>query len=238
MKDLINFDDVNNKIITIREQSVILDSDVAMLYGVKTMHINQAIKNNPDKFPEGYVFELTPSEKQEAIAIFENRNIGSEWHVVEDLHHTPCTSSVAHSELENPNTGHEWHVIKIFDNMPPTLSVAHSEKIKRSPTLPKAFTERGLYMLATILKSPQATQTTLAIVEAFTKIRELSRAVVELAQAPEDEQKQLSIMQKSGEILSDIIRNDLKTTSTETSFELNLLAMLKLKHTINKREKD
>ena len=208
MKDLINFDDVNNKIITIREQSVILDSDVAMLYGVKTRDINKSVANNPDKFPEGYVFELTPNEKQEAVAIFENRNIGSEWHVVENLHH-----------------------------MPPTLSVAHSEKIKRSPTLPKAFTEKGLYMLATILKSPQATQTTLAIVEAFTKIRELSRAVVELAQAPEDEQKQLSIMQKSGEILSDIIRNDLKTTSTETSFELNLLAMLKLKHTI-KREKD
>jgi len=128
-------------------------------------------------------------------------------------------------------------VIKNFDNLGYTPSVAHLEKIKFSPTLPKAFTEKGLYMLATILKSPQATQTTLAIVEAFTKIRELSRAVVELAQAPEDEQKQLSIMQKSGEILSDIIRNDLKTTSTETSFELNLLAMLKLKHTI-KREKD
>jgi hypothetical protein len=49
--------------------------------------------------------------------------------------------------------------------------------------------------------------------------------------------KQLSIMQKSGEILSDIIRNDLKTKSTETSFELNLLAMMKLKHII-KREAD
>jgi len=237
MKDLINFDDVNNKIITIREQSVILDSDVAMLYGVKTMRINEAVRNNPDKFPEGYVFELTPNEKQEAVEFFENRNTGPEWHVVENLHHMPCTFSVAHSELENPNTSPEKDVIENFDNMPPTLSVAHSEKIKRSPTLPKAFTEKGLYMLATILKSPQATQTTLAIVEAFTKIRELSRAVVELAQAPEDEQKQLSIMQKSGEILSDIIRNDLKTTSTETSFELNLLAMLKLKHTI-KREKD
>jgi len=237
MKDLINFDDVNNKIITIREQSVILDSDVAMLYGVETKRINEAIRNNPDKFPGGYVFELTPNEKQEAVEFFENRNTGSECDVVENFDHMPPTLSVAHSELENPNTSPEKDVIENFDNMPPTLSVAHSEKIKRSPTLPKAFTEKGLYMLATILKSPQATQTTLAIVEAFTKIRELSRAVVELAQAPEDEQKQLSIMQKSGEILSDIIRNDLKTTSTETSFELNLLAMLKLKHTI-KREKD
>jgi len=92
-------------------------------------------------------------------------------------------------------------------------------------------------MLATILKSPQATETTIAIVEAFTKIRELSRAVVELVEAPDDEQKQQSIMQKSGEILSDIIKKDLKTKSTETSFELNLLAMVKVKHTI-KREAD
>jgi len=163
MKDLINFDDVNNKIITIRAQSVILDSDVAMLYGVKTRDINKSVANNPDKFPEGYVFELTPTEKQEVVDFFENRNIGSEWHVVENLHHMPCTSSVAHFELESPNTGPERHVIENFDNMPLTLSVAHSEKIKRSPTLPKAFTEKGLYMLATILKSPQATQTTLAV---------------------------------------------------------------------------
>ena len=92
-------------------------------------------------------------------------------------------------------------------------------------------------MLATILKSPTATQTTIAIVEAFTKIRELSHAVAQLVEAPDDEQKQMSIMQKSGEILSDIIKNDLKTKSTETSFELNLLAMVKVKHTI-KREVD
>ncbi|MDR2910067.1 MAG: ORF6N domain-containing protein [Bacteroidales bacterium] len=55
-------------------------------------------------------------------------------------------------------------VIEIFDN----------PKVKFSPSLPKIFTEKGLYMLATILKSSQAAQTTIAIVEAFAKIRELA----------------------------------------------------------------
>jgi hypothetical protein len=58
-------------------------------------------------------------------------------------------------------------------------------------------------MLATILKSPRATQTTIAIVEAFAKIKELSRCVSELAKNPEKEQ-QNSLMQKSGEIISGI----------------------------------
>ena len=52
-----------NKIIVIRDKQVILDRDVAELYGVETRRINEALKNNPDKFPDGYVIELTNSEK-------------------------------------------------------------------------------------------------------------------------------------------------------------------------------
>ncbi|MCL2727996.1 MAG: ORF6N domain-containing protein, partial [Bacteroidales bacterium] len=130
--NVVRFSDVEDKILKIRDENVILDSDVATLYGVETMRINEAVKNNPDKFPEGYVIELTADEKRE--------------------------------------------VIENFDN----------PKTKFSPTLPKAFTEKGLYMLATILKSPRATQTTIAIVEAFAKIRELSRTIAALSQSPEE----------------------------------------------------
>jgi hypothetical protein len=56
--EIIKFSDVKEKIIDIREQKVILDSDVAALYDVGTKEVNQAVKNNPDKFPEGYIFEL------------------------------------------------------------------------------------------------------------------------------------------------------------------------------------
>ncbi len=181
MNDLIQFEQIEKKIISIRDQQVILDSDVAALYGVETREINQAIKNNSDKFPEGYIMELTDSEKQE--------------------------------------------VIKNFDNL----------KIKFSPALPKAFTEKGLYMLATILKSPQATQTTIAIVETFAKIRELSHIALEMVNTPQDTQKQTSFMQKTNEVLSNILTNDLQATGTETVFEFNLLSAIKVKHTV-KRE--
>ena len=99
--------------------------------------------------------------------------------------------------------------------------------------MPKAFTEKGLYMLATILKSPQATQTTLAIIEAFAQIRELQRTVAELSEAP-DEFQQKSLMQKGGEIISELLGSDLKTSDSETSIELNL-AVLKFKHTIKRK---
>ncbi len=55
MADLVKFDEVDNKIIELRNQKVILDSDVAALYGTETREINKAVKNNPDKFPEGYI---------------------------------------------------------------------------------------------------------------------------------------------------------------------------------------
>ena len=62
----------------------------------------------------------------------------------------------------------------------------HLKNLRFSPQLPKAFTEKGLYMLATILKSPKAVQTTIAIVEAYAKLKELSRVIVEIPQQEED----------------------------------------------------
>jgi hypothetical protein len=90
-------------------------------------------------------------------------------------------------------------------------------------------------MLATILKSTKATQTTIAIVEAFSKIRELSRTVAELSEAPEKE-KQKSLMQRGGEIMADILDDGLHVTDTETSIEINF-AVMKFKHTVKQRKK-
>lgn len=169
MSDILNIENssVESKIILVREQHVIIDSDVAKLYGIETMRINEAVKNNPEKFPDGYVITLTDNEKKE--------------------------------------------VIENFDNL---------TKLKFSPVLPKAFTEKGLYMLATILKSKKATQTTIAIVETYAKIRELSRTISELSNTKE-EFKQKSLMEKEGNIISEILGEDLYTTDTETSIELN-----------------
>ena len=64
-KSVIPFEEVSGKITTIRKQSVMTDADVAALYGVETRRINEAVKNNADKFPERYMFELTNSELQD-----------------------------------------------------------------------------------------------------------------------------------------------------------------------------
>ena len=56
-ENVIRFSDVESCIIELRDQRVLLDRDVAMLYDVETKEINQAVKNNPDKFPAGYLIE-------------------------------------------------------------------------------------------------------------------------------------------------------------------------------------
>lgn len=63
MENIVNFKDVEKVLLELRGQRVILDSDVARLYGVNTMRINEAVRNNPDKFPTGYIMELTKDEK-------------------------------------------------------------------------------------------------------------------------------------------------------------------------------
>jgi len=182
MEEVVRFNQVEEKILTIRNQSVILDSDVAILYGVETKEINQAVRNNPDKFPKGYLIETSKEEKKELVKNFDRFN-----------------------------------------------------KLKHSTVSPTAFTEKGLYMLATILKSPQATHTTIDIVETFAKIRELSRTIAELSEAPE-ESKQKSLMQKSGEIIADVLGNDMQVTDTETSIEINF-ALMKFKHIVKQKKK-
>jgi len=63
---------IEDKIIDIRGIPAILDSDVAALYEVETMRVNEAVKNNPDKFPDGYILELSKEEKRKVIENFDN----------------------------------------------------------------------------------------------------------------------------------------------------------------------
>ena len=67
-------DDVQNKIINVRSQQVILDTDVAELYGVQTRDINKAVKNNPEKFPQNYILVLSKKEKDELVENFHRFN--------------------------------------------------------------------------------------------------------------------------------------------------------------------
>ncbi|MDR0941147.1 MAG: ORF6N domain-containing protein [Bacteroidales bacterium] len=184
--ELIKLDDVNSKIVVLRNTNVILDSDVAALYGVETKIVNQAVRNNPQKFPEGYIFELSTDEFK---------------------------------ALRSKN-----------------LTLKKQGRGQHAKYAPKAFTKKGCYMLATILKSPKATQTTIAIIEAFEKMQEMSNSIVDLMKDHENEQKQKTVMQKGEALFGEIIGTALDTVDTETSFELNLAAF-KIKHTVKRSRK-
>ena len=114
------FETLENKLIELRETLVLVDRDVAELFGVETRDVNKAVKNNPLKFPEGYLFEVSKDE---------------------------------------------------FEILRGKFSTA---KFAKTRTLPKTFTEKGLYIIATVLKSEAATNATLQIIETFAKIKELS----------------------------------------------------------------
>lgn len=174
---------VESKIATIRKVDVIADADVAELYGVETRRINEAVRNNPDKFPKSYMFELTASELQ-----------------------------VLRSKIS-------------------TTKVS-----AKSRSATKVFTEKGLYMLATILKSERAAAVTFAIIETFAKVRELKRELVELHKET-DKALQQQKMHHFGEVLTDIVMPDLETSETESSLEINFI-IGKITHTVKRVKKN
>ena len=67
MSEIAKFEDLQDRIIELRGERVLLDADVAQIYGVETRDINKAVSNNPDKFPLDYVVELTKAEKNELV---------------------------------------------------------------------------------------------------------------------------------------------------------------------------
>lgn len=91
-------------------------------------------------------------------------------------------------------------------------------------------------MLATILKSPRATQTTMAIIDSFAKLRELTRNIEAIHNEP-DNAKQKGLIQRTGELLSDLLVDDTETTETESTIEVNLMAV-KFKHTVKRTKKN
>jgi hypothetical protein len=154
---------VSSKVVTLRDLQVVIDRDVAEIYGVTTREVNQAIRNNPEKFPDGYVITLSINEKSE--------------------------------------------LIKTFDRFEP---------LKHSTVMPHAFTEKGLYMLATIIKSKVATEATIAIIETYTKLRHLARTI----QAVNDhmEEPDNASLQR---MMTDVFADSLPVKMRKTTFSVN-----------------
>jgi hypothetical protein len=185
---------IEEKLLEIRNKKVLLDRDVAHLYGIETKRVNEAVKNNPEKFPEGYVIYLDEEETDFLRSKNSSLEIGNE-------------------PVEN------------FDRF---------QKLKHSTVRPKAFTDKGLYMLATILKSPKATETTIAIIETYSKLKQFSKAIQSITVDQNENSKQ-DLMQKGNELLAEILEDEMPIDETETSIEFNF-ALLKLKHTVKRKK--
>ena len=129
---IINEKNIKNKIYEIRNKQVMLDSDLAKLYGVETKRINEAVKNNPEKFPERFSWILSDNE----------------WNFLRSKFSTLKT-------LKNGRGSHRKY-------------------------LPRVFTEQGVAMLATILKSDVAIKVSIAIMDAFVLMRKyISNELIE-----------------------------------------------------------
>ena len=79
-RGVISIEDVQQRIVRVREQPVIIDADVASLYGVETKRVNEAVRNNPEKFPGDYMFELDDKESRvlrSKISTLEGRRVGT-----------------------------------------------------------------------------------------------------------------------------------------------------------------
>lgn len=111
---------IASRILMIRNQRVMIDHDLAHLYKVPTKVLNQAVKRNAKRFPDDFMFRLTPKEKNEVV--------------------TNCD---------------------------------HLKRLKFSPVMPFVFTEHGALMLANVLYSAEAIETSLSIVRAFVRLREI-----------------------------------------------------------------
>ncbi|MEM9837053.1 MAG: ORF6N domain-containing protein [Bacteroidota bacterium] len=137
----------------IRGQKVLLDADLALIYGVTTRALNQAIKRNADRFPEDFMFRLSDTEFA---------TLKSEWlNTDEDEadHNLPSQTVTANEEDQIPTV--KWNM-------------------RRNP--PNAFTEHGAIMLASVLRSERAIAASIQIVRAFVRMRSMLLRQEELAQ--------------------------------------------------------
>lgn len=165
-KELI-INNIEPKIYTVRGVKVMLDSDLAILYGVSTGRLNEAVKRNKKRFPERFMFRLTKDEWQD------------------------LKSQIAISNCdEGPLLRSQFAT---FNSKKHNLisQIAISSYGGRRQ-LPYVFTEHGVTMLSSVLNSPRAIEINIRIIDAFIALRRYA-----LAQKPENINKRVDVLEKA-----------------------------------------
>lgn len=155
MSDLIPIEHIESKILFIRGQKILLDRDLALLYGVKTFRLIEQVKRNADRFPEDFMFQMNNDE---------------------------------------------------FKNWKSQIAMSNSDKMGlRRP--PYAFTEHGIAMLSSVLKSERAVQMNIAIIRAFIKMREMLLNNAEMAKELREIEERMDTQEMNTIIIMDKLRS-------------------------------
>jgi len=145
---------IERRILLIRGQKVMLDSDLAALYGVETKALNRAVKRNLERFPDDFMFQLTPEEAE-------------------------CLRCQNGTSNGDPGLRSQ--------------SVTSSGKRGGRRYLPHAFTEQGVAMLSSVLRSERAVMVNIAIMRAFVKLREMLATHKDLARKLEEMERKYDV---------------------------------------------
>ncbi|HEY4613086.1 MAG TPA: ORF6N domain-containing protein [Bacteroidota bacterium] len=144
---------IESLILTVRGHKVVLDSDLAKIYGVTTARLNQQVRRNLDRFPEDFFFQIAPTE----------------WDEIQALRSQNATLKDA--MRSRSVTGSTQDDIQALRLQNATLKKGRG---KHRKYLPYAFTEHGAIMAANVLKSKTAVQMSVFVVRAFVRLRELA----------------------------------------------------------------
>ena len=160
---------IESLILTIRDKQVILDRDLARLYGVETRVLNQAVQRNIERFPKDFMFQLSKEEAESSRSQFVMLNADGD-----ELKSQFATSNEGSSKSQSVMLNGRGHNIKY---------------------LPYAFTENGIAMLSSVLRSPMAIATNIHIMRAFNAMRHFIGSQAQVFQRIEVlERTQLSLV--------------------------------------------
>ncbi|MDD4271859.1 MAG: ORF6N domain-containing protein [Patescibacteria group bacterium] len=168
MLNLIPIEKIENKILLMRGMKVMLDRDLAELYGVETRILNQAVKRNKKRFPDDFMFQLTRMEAE---------YLASEGYLGGALR-----SQIVTLKKENANNKEKTGIL---------ISQIVISRWGGTKKLPYVFTEQGVAMLSSILKSERAIEMNIIIMRAFVKIRNLIYSYKDLAEKVEKHSRQI-----------------------------------------------
>ena len=206
---------IENKIFTIRGVQVMLDKDLAGLYEVETKRINEQVKRNIERFPEEFCFQLTKEEVENLRSQFATLNTENSF-----LRSQNETSKSEIPTLKSQYATSRSQIVTLnTEDSFLKSQIVTSKKENRGGNryLPYAFTEQGVAMLASILKSETAVKVSIQIMNAFVQMRHFISANGSLfARLDSVEKKQIETEEK---LNRNLLRIDEKLDINEKNFE-------------------